>query len=313
MTSARLVFAAVLTTLLSGAALASSCPLHLVTIEPDGQASKGSKEALRTAFRAGLPLRVGWSLSFDDDADPEVRHWSDGGFLTEFEGEIFAQLDDIQAQGLRTGRASVAMPAKRKRWSGLIGTNGVLENNFDDGEVAESARVRSEWCIDGRAACALPAWRLVYQHDTSGAAIEGTKTALFDAIRRGYPIRFAWGAAAGTPEKPVSVEHAAEPVFISIMGESELFVQLPEHIAQASYHESAKAALGNPAVMWRGMMGTNGSFDAVMVDRANGKEVWRMPQRARIAWFVYAPDALCAGTPVKLAVRDGVLRDEARR
>jgi hypothetical protein len=313
MTIARLVIAAMTMTLLSGAALASSCPLHLATIEPDGQASAGSKETLRNAFRAGLPLRVGWALSFDDDADPEVTHWSDGGFLTEFEGEIFAQFDDIQAQGLRTGRASIAMPAKRKRWSGLIGTTGVLENNFDDGEVVESVRVRSEWCIDGRAACALPSWRLVYQHDTNGAAVQGTKSALFDAIRRGYPIRFAWGTAAGTPEKPVSVEHSAEPVFVSIMADSELFVQLPEHIAQASYHEPAKAAFAKPAVMWRGMMGTNGSFDAVMVDRASGKEVWRMPQRARIAWFAYAPDVLCAGAPVKLAVREGVVRDDARR
>lgn len=67
-------------TLLSASVLASSCPLHLVTIEPDGRPSEGSKEALRNSFRAGLPLRVGWSLSFDEDADPEVRHWSDGGF-----------------------------------------------------------------------------------------------------------------------------------------------------------------------------------------------------------------------------------------
>jgi len=268
MTIARLAIGVSAMALLSGVAFGSSCPLHLVTIEPDGQAAEGSKETLRTAVRAGLPLRVGWSLSFDEDAEPEVRHWSDGGLLTEFEGEIFAQLDDIQAQGPRLGRA----------------------------------------------ACALPSWRLVYQHDTSGAAIEGTKAALFDAVRRGYPIRFAWGAAAGTPEKPVSVEHAAEPVFISLMGESELFVQLPEHIAQASYNEPAKAAFGKPAVMWRGMMGTNGSFDAVMVDRASGKEVWRMPQRARIAWFAYAPEPLCARAPVKLAVRDGVVRDgEARR
>jgi hypothetical protein len=56
---------------------------------------------------------------------------------------------------LRKGKASVAMPAKRKRWSGLIGTNGVLENNFDDGEVAESVRIRSEWCIDPRVARSL--------------------------------------------------------------------------------------------------------------------------------------------------------------
>jgi hypothetical protein len=293
-------------------AWASTCPLHLVTVEPDGRASEGSKDALREAFRAGLPLRVGWSLSFDDDAEPEVRHWSDSGFLTEFEGEIFAQFADIQAQGPRLGKASILMPAKRKRWSGLVGTTGVLESNFDDGEAAPSTRVRSEWCIDGRAACAVPSWRLVYLHDKNGTAIEGAKSALFDAIRRGYPIRFAWGGAFGTPEKMESVEHAAEPVFVSIMRESELFVQLPEHIAQTSYHEPSSAALGKPAVMWRGMMGTDGSFDAVMVDRASGKEVRRMPQRARIAWFAYAPDRLCAGTPVRLAERDGVARDVAR-
>jgi hypothetical protein len=312
MVIARLAIGALSMLLLSAAAAASSCPLHLVTVEPDGRTSAGSKDTLREAFRAGLPLRVGWSLSFDEDAEPEVTHWSDGGFLTEFEGEIFAQLADIQAQGPRLGKASISMPAKRKRWSGLIGTNGVLESNFDDGEATAPTRVRSEWCIDGRAACAVPSWRLVYFHDKSGTALEGDKAALFDAIRRGYPIRFAWGAAFGTPEKPASVEHAAEPVFLTIMGERELFVQLPEHIAQASYHEPSRAAFGQPAVMWRGMMGTDGSFDAVMVDRASGKEVQRMPQRARIAWFAYAPDSLCAAKPLKLAERDGVVRAAAR-
>lgn len=151
---ARLAIGALSILLLSASTWAASCPLHLVTIEPDGRASEGSKEALRKAFRAGLPLRVGWSLNFDADPEPEVTHWSDSGFLTEFEGEIFAQLADIQAQGPRLGKASISMPVKRKRWTGLIGTNGVLENNFDDGEVAPTAHVRSEWCVDPRAACA---------------------------------------------------------------------------------------------------------------------------------------------------------------
>jgi hypothetical protein len=98
------------------------------------------------------------------------------------------------------------------------------------------------------------------------------------------------------------------------MGNSELFVQLPEHIAQASYHEPGQAKFDKPAVLWRGLMGTNGSFDAVMVDRASGAEVWRMPQRARIAWFAYAPEVLCASDPVRLAVPAGVVRDaDARR
>lgn len=154
MITARFAIGALSMLLLSASAWASNCPLHLVTVEPDGRATEGSKDAVRKAFRAGLPLRVGWSLSFDADPEPEVSHWSDGGFLTEFEGEIFAQLADIQAQGPRRGQASISMPVKRKRWSGLIGTNGVLESNFDDGEAAPSTRVRSEWCVDPRAACA---------------------------------------------------------------------------------------------------------------------------------------------------------------
>jgi hypothetical protein len=151
---ARIVVGTLSMLLLSAGASAANCPLHLVTIEPDGRASQGTKEALLKAFHAGLPLRVGWSLNFDQDVEPEVTHWSDGGFLTEFEGELFAQLADIQAQGPRLGKASISMPAKRKRWSGLIGTNGVLEGNFDDGEAVPSERVRSEWCVDPRAACA---------------------------------------------------------------------------------------------------------------------------------------------------------------
>lgn len=236
MIAIRLAIAAAALILLP-AALASTCPVHLVTIEPDGQASEGSRDALRDAFRAGLPLRVGWSLSFDDDPEPEVTHWSDGGFLTEFEGEIFAQLADIQAQGPRTGTRSILMPAKRKRWSGLIGTNGVLESNFDDGEVAPATRVRSEWCVDSRAACTLPAWRLV------------PRSALHDAVRRGYPLRVAWSAAG--------VEHSAVEASVAIKDDIELIVQSP-----------------------------------------------KIPRDARIAWFAYAPEALCAGTPLKVALRD---------
>jgi hypothetical protein len=294
----------------SATAQTSSCPLPLAKIEPDGRVSGGSKDAVKEAFRAGLPLRVGWSLDFNNDGKVDVAHWSDAGFLTEFEGEVFAQIADIQRQAPRTGTASVSMPAKPARWSGLVGTTGVLESHFDDGTPTQPTRVRTEWCIDSRAACALPSWRLVYLHDTSGASVEGSRDALFDSVRRGYPIRFAWGMSAGTAANTVSVEHAAEPVFVSIMKGSELFVQLPEHIAQASYHDPAKAAFDKPAVLWRGMMGTNGSFDAVMVDRASGAEVWRMPQRARIAWFAYAPEPMCSAAPVKLALPGGVQRDD---
>lgn len=104
MTSVRLAIGLAWMLWMGCEAWAATCPLHLVTIEQDGVASEGSKDKLRDAVRAGLPVRVGWSLNFDEDPEPEVRHWSDSGFLTEFEGEIFAQFADIQGDEGRTVR-----------------------------------------------------------------------------------------------------------------------------------------------------------------------------------------------------------------
>jgi hypothetical protein len=147
---------------------------------------------------------------------------------------------------------------------------------------------------------------LPVSHDADGKPLAGEKEDLFAAVRRGYPIRFAWCAAlsGGGP----AVEHSAEPVFLTIMNGKELFVQLPEHIAQASYHDAARARFENASVMWRGLMGTDGSFDAVYVDRATRQEVRRLPQRAAIAWFALAPDPACATAPLVPAEAGGVRR-----
>ena len=160
----------------------------------------------------------------------------------------------------------------------------------------------STWCL---AACQPPEWRLVYRHDADGKPLAGAKEDLFAAVRRGYPIRLAWGAAL---RARAAVEHSAQPVFLTIMNGSELFVQLPEHIAQSSYSDAAQARFENASVMWRGLMGTDGSFDAVYVDRATGREVRRLPQRAGIAWFVLAPEPVCAQAPLVLAEAGGVRR-----
>ena len=56
-------------------------------------------------------------------------------------------------------------------------------------------------------------------------------------------------------------------------------------------------------------MGSDGTFDAVFVDRATGQEVRRLPQRAGIAWFAEVPRPECEGqAPLTLAVPDGVRR-----
>lgn len=93
------------------------------------------------------------------------------------------------------------------------------------------------------------------------------------------------------------------------MGGKEVVVQLPEHIAQHSYVDPSGAAFENAAVMWRGLMSTDGTFDAVWVNRATGEEVRRLPQRAALAWFAFVPPSSCCGqSPIELAVPGGVRR-----
>ena len=125
---------------------------HLVTVETDGKVSSGSKDRLRRAVEFGTPIRVGWTIDANKDGMPDLTHWADAGFLSVFEGEVFAQLEDIQRQTPLASQARIRMPAGRYRWTGLIGTTGALESHFDDGAEPTVARVRGTWCIDPRVA-----------------------------------------------------------------------------------------------------------------------------------------------------------------
>jgi hypothetical protein len=68
----------------------------LLVVEQDGRVSAGSKERLRSAIQMGLPLRIGWSIDFDHDGKPDLSHWADAVFITEFEGEVFTQIVEIR-------------------------------------------------------------------------------------------------------------------------------------------------------------------------------------------------------------------------
>jgi hypothetical protein len=157
-------------------------------------------------------------------------------------------------------------------------------------------------------ACAVPAWRVMYRHDAAGRPIAGSRDALLAALRRGDPLRVAWGASfAGAEGAPRSVEHSADAVFVTIVGGREVVAQSPEHIAQAGYQDEAAATFGVGSVVWRGLFSTTGRFDAVWVDRATGREVRRLRQQAAIAWLAFAPEPRCeTRAPLDLAVEDGV-------
>jgi hypothetical protein len=132
------------------AASAQGCSPPLLVVEQDGRVSAGSKERLRSVVRMGLPLRIGWSIDFDRDGKPDLSHWADAAFITEFEGEVFTQIVEIRRQTPKRGEGHVELSAAPLRWTGSIGSTGLLEGAFDDDQKPTRLRVRATWCIDPR-------------------------------------------------------------------------------------------------------------------------------------------------------------------
>jgi len=98
----------------------------------------------------GLPLRIGWSIDFDHDGKPDLSHWTDAMFITEFEGEVFTQIVEIRRQMPKRGEGSIELSGTPQRWTGSVGSNGFLEGAFDDDQKPTRLRVRVIWLIDPR-------------------------------------------------------------------------------------------------------------------------------------------------------------------
>jgi hypothetical protein len=148
----RCVQILILAGLLSAAPVArgQSCSAPLLVLEQDGAISAGSKERLRAAVQLGIPLRIGFSIDFDKDGKPDLAHWADAVFVTEFEGEVFTQLAEIRRQSPKRGEANVELSETPRRWTGSLGSNGFLDGAFDDDQKPTRLRVREVWCIDPR-------------------------------------------------------------------------------------------------------------------------------------------------------------------
>ncbi|HEY0141570.1 MAG TPA: hypothetical protein VGF48_11795 [Thermoanaerobaculia bacterium] len=284
----------------------ADCRHLLFATGDDGRPSAGSKETLQRAVAAGTPIRVWWGIDADRDGKHDVTHWADAVFLTEFEGELFTQITEIRRQSPKAGTAHVNLHPEPVRWTGSVGTNGTLEGAFDPalGEPRQM-KLATKWCANVPPDCSS-GWRLAYEHDRDGKALGGSKEQLFAAVRRGYPIRIAWGMR--TNDGKISVEHASDTVFVTIMNGAEVVAQLPEHASQTSYWNAQEANFDAAGVLWRGMMSTTGGFDAVFVNRGSGEVTKRLPQRARMRWMVLAPPAECETTAApELAVTGGVI------
>jgi hypothetical protein len=282
------------------------CAAPLFATDFDGKARVGSKAALIDAVQRGEPIRIGWELDFDEDGAPNLAHWADAGLLSLSAGEVHAQISAVQRQRPQVD-GSMDLHADYVEWRGMLGSDNRLQGRYSDGTpFPANLKVRSTWCS---ALPPPPRWEAVYRHGLEGEALSGSKEALFAAIRAGQAIQIGWGFRAEREGEPLQVEHLISPVFITITSGRHAVAQLPEHIAQRSYVDAEQAFFGNPSVMWRGLMSTTGSFDAVWVDRASGEVIRRYPQRAMLTW--YAQNRAPLDTPT-LAGPGGVTRDATR-
>jgi len=138
-----------------------------------------------------------------------------------------------------------------------------------------------------------PEWRLALKHDRDGVVSAGSVDELIAAVRRGCDIRVAWGARrAADPTQ--TIEHIADPVWVSVRNSETVEVQIGEFLINlsvlgepAAEHPRRERFGGTEkAVMWRANFKTDGTFDAVWYDAATGEFITRVPQRHRANWFV---------------------------
>ncbi|WP_350293550.1 hypothetical protein [uncultured Croceitalea sp.] len=98
--------------------------------DANGKGTNGSIGALTKAIQSGKQIRVGFSMG-------PVEHWTDAGFLTIFEGEVFAQIEGIFQQAPNVLNEENKIPKidfaskKDNSWSAIIGTTGVMKMHWD--------------------------------------------------------------------------------------------------------------------------------------------------------------------------------------
>ena len=91
-----------------GTAQPSHCHgTHFLSISYDGKVSSGSKTELISAINQGIPIYVGWFIDTNSDEVPEIAHWHAARFLSIFEGEVFTQTPQIQAQRPKAREATI--------------------------------------------------------------------------------------------------------------------------------------------------------------------------------------------------------------
>lgn len=129
-------------------------------------------------------------------------------------------------------------------------------------------------------------------HDSEGNVSEGSAEQITNAVRQGCRIRVAWGnKRIADPTR--SIEHIAEPLWISIVDDDKIHVHigglLPNHTVLgepiADHPRYERFGGTQKVVMWRALLKTDGSFDAIWFYPHSGELIERVPQNHPMKWF----------------------------
>ena len=121
-------------------------------VDTTGKATFGQKQELLAAVRAGLPIRVGWGITWrlQDGTAGGVEHVADALFLTIHRDEVFAQIAPILGQAPDARRPAITLGIGGDRqWFALLDTTGRLQGQFTGAGEAEDFRAATTWYVQG--------------------------------------------------------------------------------------------------------------------------------------------------------------------
>lgn len=155
-------------------------------------------------------------------------------------------------------------------------------------------------------------WRLVYQNSLDGRPITGSVDELIGALKRGSPIRVAWGGVDGAEGSDDSWIEFVEPDFTTVIDDSAVVVQFPQSFIQTSYTDVGETYLQtDPPTVWRALMSTDGTYHQFHYDLRTGEITREMYARTEMSWFALAAprDGESVGEPPDLTPRDAFRLD----
>ena len=153
-------------------------------------------------------------------------------------------------------------------------------------------------------------WQLVYQNDSLGHPLYGSKKALIEAIKRGSPVRVAWGEKLddGTSDVEFSV-----PEFTTLVNDSDVVIQLPASMIQTDYMNAKTSFLKtNPPTQWRALMSTDGHYHQFHNNLKTGDVTRIMWLKTAVAWYAQVPDQDNRYIP-QLTIKNGIHLDSMKR